>query len=281
MASNLEAKPAVVLIHGMWGTGETLNEVAQAFTSWGYQTFSPTLPLHRVMVQTSTAERKQLTHTGLDDYLRFLNDYLDDLKLSHGVERPLLVGHSMGGLLALKLASQRPHCGLVLLSPAAPRGISAWGMSVLRTMGRNLLKFPTWWYTLSLNLANVRYGIANTQPQAYQQQITEQLCYESGRAATQILMPWLLQSDTTQVQFAGVSGPVLVISGQQDRITPERVHWQIADRLGGKAKLLKFATACHWTVGGQGFDDIATGIENWLSQHGLICLEHTQTRSVG
>jgi pimeloyl-ACP methyl ester carboxylesterase len=66
-----------------------------------------------------------------------LLDYAADLEsLVRGLDAPpVLLGHSMGGLLALLLAARGLAQAAVLLTPASPAGINALTPAVIRSRG--------------------------------------------------------------------------------------------------------------------------------------------------
>jgi pimeloyl-ACP methyl ester carboxylesterase len=96
----------VVLIHGLPGTAEDFNEV------------TPLLGGHR----TIAFDRPGFGYSG-DGYLKFDHQIatLDSLLRALHVSRPILVGHSYGGTLALAFAERHPAevSGLVLVDAAA------------------------------------------------------------------------------------------------------------------------------------------------------------------
>jgi pimeloyl-ACP methyl ester carboxylesterase len=96
----------VVLIHGLPGTAEDFNKV------------TPLLAGHR----TIAFDRPGFGYSG-DGYLRFDRQIatLDSLLRALHVNRPILVGHSYGGTLALAFAERHPNQvrGLVLVDAAA------------------------------------------------------------------------------------------------------------------------------------------------------------------
>lgn len=96
----------IVLIHGLPGTAEDFNEV------------TPLLSGHR----TIAFDRPGFGYSG-DGYLKFDRQIatLDSLLRALHVSRPILVGHSYGGTLALAFAEQHPAevGGLVLVDAAA------------------------------------------------------------------------------------------------------------------------------------------------------------------
>ena len=107
----------VVLIHGSWGRGEQLAPARAAFEERGYTAHTPTLrhhelPLHEGAMKIASLSLRDYT----DDLVAFVNS-LDS--------PPLLIGHSMGGLLAQLVAARTRQAGLVAACPAPAAGILA------------------------------------------------------------------------------------------------------------------------------------------------------------
>ena len=254
-------KPPVVLIHGMWSDGDTLHEVRDAFTEQGYEVISPTLPNHHTRAQHTEASIKKLARTSLQDYVDFLVARIKGLATP-----PILVGHSMGGLLAQLTAARVPCQRLILLSSAAPAGINGMHWSVFRTLGSNLFLFPLWRKTTALKLANVQYGVANTQSEALQREIFEHCGYESGRATFQITLASFSKHHFAYVPPESLDCPILVIGGTEDRITPIQVQRGIAKRYGAQCRLVEIPGCCHWTVGGRFFGQVRETMFDWLGE---------------
>lgn len=252
-------KPPVMLIHGMWSTPEALSELREAFEQAGYAVEAPCLPLHMAKADYDDHSRATLAQTRLQDYVAFLVDRVNQMD-----ETPILVGHSMGGLLAQLVAARVPCEKLVLLSSAAPGGINGWRWSVVRTFGRNLLLFPLWKHVMELRAENIRYGIANQQSAEIQQWVLDNATYESGMAALQIGIGGFLPNAFSRVDPQSIQSPILVLGGTEDRITPIGIQRQIARKYGEKARLVEVAGACHWTVGGRYFDRVRSEIFDWL-----------------
>jgi pimeloyl-ACP methyl ester carboxylesterase len=259
MNTSNSIKPPVVLIPGMWSTGETLLEVQQAFENQGYQVEALCLPNHMKMADYEQEDKNLLARTSLQDYLEFIVAKVKAYDVA-----PIVVGHSMGGLLAQLVASRVPVCQLVLLSSAAPGGINGWSWSVIRTFGLNLLIFPLWRKVTKVGESNVRYGIANSQSASVQKQILETMTYESGMATFQIGVGGLLKSGFSRVDAKQVTCPVLVIGGTADRITPIKVQRAIAKKYGNLASLFELEDVCHWTIGGSNLPQVTSIIFNWL-----------------
>ncbi|OBG11712.1 hypothetical protein A5765_16500 [Mycolicibacterium celeriflavum] len=86
----------VVLIHGTWARGDGWGPTRTAFEERGYSVHTPTLRHHELSMQDGATKIAPLS----------MRDYTDDLvALVDSLESPpLLVGLSMGGLLAQLVA---------------------------------------------------------------------------------------------------------------------------------------------------------------------------------
>ncbi len=253
-------RPPVMLVHGMWSTSETLAELAQAFSEEGYAVNVPNLPFHLPKTAMDRGSRDGMRRSGIPEYVDAVTRCLDELD-----QPPILVGHSMGGLIAQLVASRRQCAALVLISSASPAGVNAWSYSAVRTLGHNLLKFPLWRKLTEMQLENIRYGIANTQTDAVQHDILKQMTFESGKALWQISMWFVSRKPVTRVNTDAIECPVLILGGSQDRITPISKQRKIARLYPGRARLIEIPEACHWTVGGSHLPAVKGHIHQWLN----------------
>ncbi|HAE21569.1 MAG TPA: hypothetical protein DCG47_04500 [Spirochaetaceae bacterium] len=98
-----------MLIHGYTGYPAELSKVAEALHKAGLQVYAPRLPGHG-------SSRPDFMATGAHDWKRRCYDAYMDLRAAH--ERVHVVGHSMGGLLALLCGARFEAASLCLLAPA-------------------------------------------------------------------------------------------------------------------------------------------------------------------
>ena len=253
-------KPPVILIHGMWSTPDALNDVKAAFEEEGYIVYVPMLPFHLPRNQLKAESIKKLASSTIQDYEKCIVDLMGTFD-----QKPILVGHSMGGLIAQLVASKHQCEKLILISSAPPAGINALKWSVMRTLGHNLFKFPLWRKTTNLLLKNIQYGIANTQSAAIHKEIIQSATYESGKASWQISMWFLFRKPPTRVYYENIKCPVLLISGTEDKITPIKIQKKLAQKYSDKAELKVIEGACHWTIGGSFFPQIKETLFDWLN----------------
>jgi pimeloyl-ACP methyl ester carboxylesterase len=105
------AGPGVVLIHGNAGSVD----------DFSFGALGPLCGNHRVIAVDRPGHGKSNRPNGSDATLEFQTRLLHEALLQLGVTRPVLVGHSWGGALALAYAVAYPKdlSGVVLLAPAA------------------------------------------------------------------------------------------------------------------------------------------------------------------
>lgn len=254
-------RPPVLLIHGMWSDGETLHDVRDAFTEQGYQVDAITLPYHRARSSHSAESLASLARATLQDYVEFLVEHVEKMHAA-----PILVGHSMGGLLAQLTAARVPCDRVILLSSAAPAGINGLGLSVFRTLGANLLRFPLWRRATVLKLSNVQYGVANSQSESVQREVFDHCSYESGNVTFQMTLAAFSKKSFANVEPQSIRCPILIIGGTEDRITPFRIQRSIAKRYGDRCKLVEIPGCDHWTVGGRFFREVRNAMFSWLDE---------------
>jgi carboxylesterase len=99
---------AALLVHGYPGTPAEMSGLAAALHGAGWTVDVPLLPGFGKQIST-LADRRYT------DWLDHVREALAALKRDHGPV--LLVGHSMGGALALAVSAELPPDGLVLLAP--------------------------------------------------------------------------------------------------------------------------------------------------------------------
>ncbi|HYD72696.1 MAG TPA: alpha/beta fold hydrolase, partial [Candidatus Binatia bacterium] len=103
----------VVFVHGAFCGGWAFDAFREPFEAAGFETHAPNLPFHE-----RGADLEQLAQTGLKDYAQSVSHYVRGLRAP-----PVLVGHSLGGLVVQLAAIHAPVAGLVLLAPSAPWGV--------------------------------------------------------------------------------------------------------------------------------------------------------------
>ena len=249
----------IVMIHGMWGSGWYWENFKGFFESKGYRCVIPTLRFHDM--DPNAVPDPRLGTTSLLDYAEDLEKLIRELQV-----RPILMGHSMGGLLAQILGSRGLAKALVLLTPASPRGIVALKPSVIKSFWSGLTTWGFWRKPLRQTFDEAAYSMLNLMPFESQKSIYDQFVFESGRAASEIGF-WIFDSKkAARVDESKVTCPVLIIAGEKDRIVPVSITRKIAEKYKSVSTYKEFPDHSHWVVGEPGWQEIAEYIKEWLHQ---------------
>jgi pimeloyl-ACP methyl ester carboxylesterase len=251
------ARP-IVLIHGMWCTGANFDRLIEGLKPRGHACHALTLPAHEVCVAHPEVGSKSLR-----EYLAFLEDAVKRLNLA---EAPILVGHSMGGLLAQQLVARVQPFALVLLTPAWPAGILGLRWDNLLAFLRIVARWAWWRRPQKLSFHRAVVSAFNGVPRDRHVKLYDNMVEDSGRAAFEIAL-WMLDgARASRVDAAAIRCPVYVVSCGEDRLTPAPVVRKVAARYA-QASLRHYPHRGHWVLDDVDTDEMAAEIANWIQGH--------------
>ena len=255
----------VLLIHGTWGHGHEWDDFSAELTERGYRVHAPTLPAHGRPADIDiwgTAE--QVAGLGLLDYVEAL---VADARAME--TPPLIVGHSLGGLLAQLVAARVPHRGLVLLGPAPAAGMFAFYPSMAALWARYI---PRWilgrpMFPVAKSVWD-RY-ICNTSDAGFSDSLYADLCAESGTAYREMVFWMFDRKRAARVDYAGITGEVLVIAGEQDRCCVPAMCRATARRYGSRADYVELEGSDHFMLGGPYMPAALAAFGAWAERVGI------------
>ena len=246
----------LMMIHGMFCGDWCWNNYRSYFEAKGYRCITPTLRFHDKGPQEPPDRR-----LGTTSVLDYVEDLEKEIKKTDSL--PILMGHSMGGLIAQILGSRGLARALILLTPASPSGILAITPSVVRSFLSTLTKWEFWKKPVKLTFHEAVYSMLHLLPHEEQRRIYHKFVHESGRAVFEIGF-WPFDSrKASRVDAAKVRCPVLLVSGELDRTKPAKVNQKIANKYGS-ATFKVFHGNAHWVVGEPGWEQIAIYVSNWM-----------------
>ena len=147
----------IFMIHGMWGGSWHWENYKSFLEREGYRCEATTLRFHDV--DPKTAPDPRLGTTSLLDYAEDLQQEIQRLGA-----KPIIIGHSMGGLLAQILGSRGLAKALVLLTPASPAGIVAFTPSVFKSFSGVLFRWGFWKNPMRLTFDKAVYSMMHLLP---------------------------------------------------------------------------------------------------------------------
>ena len=250
----------VVMIHGMFSRAWVWERYRPLFEERGWRCVTPVLRHHDHEPDEPPPEA--LGTTSILDYVEDLAGVVAGLD-----EPPVVVGHSMGGLLAQMVAARGLAAAAVLLTPAAPAGIIGISPAVLRSFAGILLTPAFWRKPVLPSWHAALYGLLNGFPDEEERRsIYSRLVPESGRAVFEIGLWPLDRRHAARVPAGQVRCPVLVVGAEHDRATPPGVVRRIARRYP-QAEHHEMAGMAHWVLAQPGWDQVAGLVLEWLDRN--------------
>lgn len=235
----------VLLVHGMCGGAWMWRNYQQRLAGAGYESHALNLRGHHG------------SHPVPDIGKVSLRDYVDDaVSLAQTLGNPIVIGHSMGGLVAQKVAESGQCSSLVLISSAPPRWIPvvSWTLLTrqLRYLPNLLLRRP-----ILPERADADVLMFNRTPLPDRDAQYAQLVPDSGRAGFE------MSFGVIGVQEQRVTAPTLVVTGLDDQFVVPRVARALAKKY--RATLKEFPAHAHHIITEPGWQKPCDEIIHWLN----------------
>ena len=249
------SRSPVVMIHGAFCGGWVFDPWRTIFEAKGYDVHTPTLRHH----DCGQNPPRELGTTSIRDYVDDIGELIADLPAE-----PILIGHSMGGLIAQMLAARFHVRALVLLATSAPWGVlpsttfeivSAQSLYLAGEFWKQRLRPKQW-----IAAANA----LDMMTEHEHDEIFQHFVPESGLATFEILHWPLDFSRATQIDSRAVTCPVLCLVGAKDRVNPPPTVRRVAARYGGRASYEELSDHSHWLIAEPGWEKIAGRALAWL-----------------
>ncbi len=236
-------KPPILLLHGACSQPAHLASWQAFFASAGYACSVPALPGH---VPDDPAT---LARMSIKDYRAAVAAARAELD-----RPPIVIGHSLGGLLAQQLAATSECAAIVLVAslPPGPLPMTALAfphfmpLAPLVLLGRPLR--PT---RLGLEMLTL-HDLAVAE----RDEILPDFVHESGRVYRSLVF------GLVRVDAGAVRCPVLVLHGKSDRLVPLSVGRKLAARYG--AEIVVIPGHGHWLVAGSLLEVAAAPVLDWI-----------------
>jgi pimeloyl-ACP methyl ester carboxylesterase len=246
-----------VLIHGMWGTADVWRNWRPFLEARGWQTIASSLRHHDAPPETPPPA---LATTSLHDYVADLEANLRALP-----EKPVVIGHSMGGLIALLLCAKGLAKAGVLLTPAPPASVIAIRPSNLIAFVRIQRRWAWWRKSHRATLDEALSHTFNTTDPTEGAALHASFVHDSGRALFEIALPWLDGTKAATVDPRRVTVPLLFVAAEKDKLTPPSVVRRAARQFVHVSDYVEYKGQGHWVPGQPGWDRVANDTVAWLN----------------
>jgi len=245
----------IVMLHGASEGGWCFDKFRGVFEGLGWTCHALDLIGHG---KDKAGVDEKLAGVGLTNYRAEFAAFLETLP-----PKPVLLGHSMGAVLAQQLAASGLARALILVSPAPRAGILPSSDSE-KDLSQSLMGIASFWKTV----INPDFDLAcfyslNRVPRDQQRAVFDKFGPESGLAYFEMFFWMLDKTQAAAVDTNAVRCPVLCLSGTDDNL----VSLETA-----RAGAAPYRGATFWEEPGHGHmlpvepgaEDIARRIEGWI-----------------
>ncbi|MEO8149746.1 MAG: alpha/beta hydrolase [Bacteroidia bacterium] len=249
----------IIFIHGMCVNNEYWKEWINYFDNKGYECAAPPWPMHdgRAAILRKNYPDAALGKLTLEMVLNFYIDLLSKM-----ITQPILIGHSMGGLLVQLLINRGfGKCGIAIHS-APPAGLISFKFSFLASnvFLFNPLKINS---PFLMTFKEFQYTNVNGLPLKEQHDL-----YNSYVIPESINIPRGVFT-TGKINFKKTHAPLLLTAGLQDHIIPASLNEKNFKRYKNSNSIThfkRFDGRVHFVIKQEGWKEVADFILEWIKK---------------
>lgn len=218
--ANAAGQVPVMFIHGLWLLPSSWDRWGRVFADVGYTPLCPGWPDDPDTVAEAYANPEIFANRTVGQVAEQYAAIIGKLD-----KKPVLVGHSFGGLLTQILAGRGLAVASVVIDSAPFRGVLPLPISALRSATAVLTGPASRHRAVPLTFEQFQHAFGNAVSEAEAKDLFETFAVPAAgapnlQAATANLNPW------TEAKVNGTNpnrGPMLIISGEKDRTVPRAV----------------------------------------------------------
>ncbi|MDQ2943521.1 MAG: alpha/beta hydrolase [Candidatus Dormibacteraeota bacterium] len=255
--ANASGRQPVVFVHGLWLLPSSWDRWATLFDEAGYVSLTPGWPDDPETVAEANADPEVFAGKSISE----VADHFEEI-IRRLAKKPVVIGHSFGGLLVQILAGRGLATVAVAIDPAPFRGVLPLPLSALKSASPVLGNPANYRRAVPLTFEQFRFGFANAVGEDEAKDLYHAFAVPASgqplfQAAAANLNPW------TEAKVDSKNpdrGPLLIISGEKDNTVP----WAIANasykrqkRNDGVTEIIEMPRRGHALVIDAGWREVA------------------------
>ncbi len=265
--NSLMARNTIVFIHGLWIHSNAWQPWMDFFRQKGYDTINPGWPGDSQTVAESRANPEPIGNHGVQEVADSYASVIGGLP-----SKPIVIGHSFGGLLAQILLGRNIACAGVALDPAPIKGVWQLPVTALKASFPVLSNPANVKRSVSLTFDQFQYGFANAVSEQEAKALFDKWVIPAPgkplfQAATATFTGHETQVDTDNEN----RGPLLITGGDKDHIAPPVLGEASAKKYNKKVTtdFHLFKDKGHSLTIDSGWKEVAEYVAGWLSSKGF------------
>ena len=259
----------VVFIHGLWIHSDAWQPWVELYRSAGYHAIAPGWPGDAASADDTRKNPAAVAGKGIDDVA---SSYLD--VISRLPSRPVVIGHSFGGLIAQKLLAGGAAVAATAIDPGQIKGVRPVPFAQIRS-GFSVLSRPgNKKRAVALTKKQFRYGFGNALTERESGNLFDRYAIPGpGRPLFEAAAANFKKSSPAAVDTRKRDrGPLLIVGGGKDHTVPEvvaRAAYKLYSGSGAVTDYHVFPDRGHSLVIDHGWREVAEYTLSWLASQNL------------
>ncbi|MCU0444362.1 MAG: alpha/beta hydrolase [Microscillaceae bacterium] len=251
----------IVFIHGLHENAHSWSEWKSFFEKLGYTCHTPNYPYHEgIPQQLRRNPDKRLAKVRLNDVVAHYTQFIDQLE----DPKPILIGHSMGGLIVQKLIQAQKGTLGICITSASPKGVLTFKWSFIKSnigtinplKGNSLFCGTKEWF---------HYAICNTLSRQESDAIYEKTIIPESRN-----IPRSSRMNDGKIDFNQPHAPLLFIGAEKDHIIPIGLNIKNVKAYKDKQSIVEFKEfkgRSHSICVQTDWQEVARFIADWIAKN--------------
>jgi non-heme chloroperoxidase len=256
----------VVFINGLWLHASSWGPWVELFREAGFVPSAPGWPGAADTVEETRQQPGQVAGKGIEDVVGHYARIIGGLEA-----RPVVIGHSFGGLIAQRLLGQDLAAAAVAIDAAPIKGVIYLPPSALRVASIALRRPANRNEAVSLTKDQFRYGFGNALPEQESDELYQRWTVPSpGRPLFEAALANFSPRSPAKVETHNkTQGPLLLIAGGRDHTVPAAITTgtrKLYHKSPAVTDFREFPDRGHSLTIDHGWREIAQQTLDWLSQ---------------
>lgn len=253
---------SIIFIHGMFQNPKSWDNWRAYFTQKGYNCVAPAWPYHEGEPADLRANPDQ--HLGDLGLQEIVDEFTN---IASGIPDPVLIGHSVGGLIVQLLINKGIGVAGVCIDSVAPNAMLAfdWGFMKNSALIANPFKGNA---PFEMDFESFHSSFCNTMK--IQETMTAYQDYATHDSRN-VLRDCMGEPGTVDLEIP--HAPLLFIGGEKDEIIPPELNEKNAKAYtdnGSVTTFAEFPNRGHFICGQPGWEEVAESVATWLDDQTTI-----------
>jgi pimeloyl-ACP methyl ester carboxylesterase len=254
-------RKTILFITGAFVSNDCWNEWRDFFDNKGYKTIAPAWPFKDASPEVLRKRHPDPEVASIR--LTQLIEHYEKIATSMP-EKPIIIGHSIGGLIAQILNQKGLASAIVAIHSVPPQGIMTFKFSFFKAGWGPLGFFTSTKKTFLMSFSQWQYAFANGLPVEWQEKGYQQLAIPESKLVVRDTI-----TAAAKVDFTTPHNPILLIAGDNDHTIPQQLNHDNYKKYTDKNSVTDykvFPGRNHFVLGQPGWQEIAVYILEWLQK---------------